>query len=141
MPESDSTASVPAEPYPFEFALAETALVIIDMQRDFVEPGGFGESLGNDVDQLRVVIPVLANVLEKAREAGLLVIHTREGHLPDLSDCPPNKLWRSRQIGAGIGDGIGTGTAAIRSFAGAIDDGPAICCRLEAGADTGFATV
>jgi len=94
MPETEPKASVPAEPYPFEFSLADTALVIIDMQRDFVEPGGFGESLGNDVDQLRVVIPVLADVLEKARAAGLLVIHTREGHLPDLSDCPPSTLNR-----------------------------------------------
>jgi nicotinamidase-related amidase len=95
MPELEPpTASVPAQPYPFNFSLTETALVIIDMQRDFVEPGGFGESLGNDVNELRGVIPVLADALEKCREAGILVIHTREGHLPDLSDCPPAKLTR-----------------------------------------------
>jgi nicotinamidase-related amidase len=94
MPELETTASVPAQPYPFDFSLNDTALVIIDMQRDFVEPGGFGESLGNDVNELRGVIPVLADVLEKVREAGVLVIHTREGHLPDLSDCPPAKLTR-----------------------------------------------
>ena len=86
--------TVPADPYPFAFDPAHTALVLIDMQRDFVEPGGFGETLGNDVGQLRAVIPPLRAVLAAAREAGLTVIHTREGHLPDLSDCPPAKLNR-----------------------------------------------
>jgi nicotinamidase-related amidase len=90
------TTAVPASPYPFELSLADTALVVIDMQRDFVEPGGFGESLGNDVGRLRGVIPVLAGVLQAAREAGMLVVHTREGHLPDLSDCPPAKLRRGK---------------------------------------------
>jgi nicotinamidase-related amidase len=90
------TTAVPASPYPFELALADTALVLIDMQRDFVEPGGFGESLGNDVGRLRGVIPVLAGVLRAAREAGMFVVHTREGHLPDLSDCPPAKLRRGK---------------------------------------------
>ena len=96
------TAAVEAAPYPFELSLAGTALVIIDMQRDFVEPGGFGESLGNDVGELRGVIPVLAGVLDAARTAGMFVVHTREGHLPDLSDCPPAKLRRgspSQRIG------------------------------------------
>jgi nicotinamidase-related amidase len=68
--------------------------VIIDMQRDFCEPGGFGETLGNDVSLLRSVIPPLQAVLTAYREAGLTVIHTREGHVPDLSDCPPAKLNR-----------------------------------------------
>lgn len=86
--------SVEAEPYPFGFDLATTALLLIDMQRDFVEPGGFGETLGNDVGMLRKVIPPLQEVLAAARSAGMLVIHTREGHLPDLSDCPPAKLNR-----------------------------------------------
>jgi nicotinamidase-related amidase len=117
MPQTEPRASVPAEPYPFEFALDDTALVIIDMQRDFVEPGGFGESLGNDVDQLRVVIPVLANVLEKARAAGLLVIHTREGHLPDLSDCPPSKLSRGNPSQR-IGDPSPNGRILIRGEKG-----------------------
>ena len=85
---------VDAEPYPFQFDLATTALVIIDMQRDFVEPGGFGETLGNDVSLLQAVIPPLQNVLAACRAAGLTVIHTREGHVPDLSDCPPAKLHR-----------------------------------------------
>jgi nicotinamidase-related amidase len=117
MPELDPTASVPAEPYPFEFSLDDTALVIIDMQRDFVEPGGFGESLGNDVDQLRAVIPVLAGVLQDARDAGLLVIHTREGHLPDLSDCPPSKLTRGKPSQR-IGDPSPNGRILIRGEKG-----------------------
>jgi biuret amidohydrolase len=83
-----------AEPGPFTFDLASTALVIIDMQRDFCEPGGFGETLGNDVSLLRAVIPPLRAVLAAARAVGLTVIHTREGHRPDLSDCPPAKLNR-----------------------------------------------
>ncbi|MCW2527780.1 MAG: isochorismatase hydrolase [Pseudonocardiales bacterium] len=89
-----TTISVEAAPAPFTFDPATTALVIIDMQRDFVEPGGFGETLGNDVAQLRKVIEPLQAVLADARARGLTVIHTREGHLPDLSDCPPAKLLR-----------------------------------------------
>jgi nicotinamidase-related amidase len=91
-----TTSTVPAEPYPFEFDIDSTALVVIDMQRDFVEPGGFGESLGNDTAQLRTVVPVLQGVLAATRAAGMLVVHTREGHRPDLSDCPPSKLRRGR---------------------------------------------
>jgi nicotinamidase-related amidase len=86
--------TVPAEPYPFEFDPDTTALVIIDMQRDFVEPGGFGETLGNDVSLLQSVVPPLREVLDTARAIGMTVIHTREGHVPDLSDCPPAKLTR-----------------------------------------------
>jgi nicotinamidase-related amidase len=117
MPAPDRTLDVPAEPYPFEFTLQDTALVIIDMQRDFVEPGGFGESLGNDVDQLRAVVPVLAEVLKKAREAGLFVIHTREGHRPDLSDCPPAKLNRGKPSQR-IGDPSPNGRILIRGEKG-----------------------
>jgi nicotinamidase-related amidase len=83
-----------ADPGPYEFDLASTALVIIDMQRDFCEPGGFGETLGNDVGLLRTVIEPLQAVLAAARATGMTVVHTREGHLPDLSDCPPAKLQR-----------------------------------------------
>ncbi|WUH89679.1 cysteine hydrolase [Streptomyces sp. NBC_00433] len=83
-----------AAPYPFSFDLATTALVLIDMQRDFLEPGGFGASLGNDVDELRRTIAPLRAVLDACRAAGMTVVHTREGHLPDLSDCPPSKLLR-----------------------------------------------
>lgn len=86
--------TVDASPYPFTFHPESTALLIIDMQRDFVEPGGFGETLGNDVSKLQKVIPPLVRLLGAARAAGLPVIHTREGHLPDLSDCPPAKLNR-----------------------------------------------
>jgi nicotinamidase-related amidase len=88
--------TVQADPYPFEFDPGHAALLVIDMQRDFVEPGGFGETLGNDVSQLRAVIPPLAAALAATREAGITVIHTREGHLPDLSDCPPAKLNRGK---------------------------------------------
>jgi nicotinamidase-related amidase len=86
--------TVPADPYPFAFDPARAALLVIDMQRDFVEPGGFGETLGNDVSLLRAVIPPLQAALAATRDAGITVIHTREGHLPDLSDCPPAKLTR-----------------------------------------------
>jgi nicotinamidase-related amidase len=91
-----------ARPFPARFDPATTALVIIDMQRDFLLPGGFGETLGNDVSQLQKVVPPLVDLLAASRAAGMLVIHTREGHLPDLSDCPPAKLNRgapSKRIG------------------------------------------
>ena len=90
------SATVPALPYPFTFDPATTALVVIDMQRDFLEPGGFGESLGNDVEQLRRTIAPTEALLAGCRELGLLIIHTREGHVPDLSDCPPAKLKRGK---------------------------------------------
>jgi len=86
--------NVTAEPYDFGFDPRTTALLVIDMQRDFLEPGGFGETLGNDVGQLRRTIAPTAALLAGCRELGLTIIHTREGHLPDLSDCPPAKLAR-----------------------------------------------
>jgi nicotinamidase-related amidase len=86
--------NVDARPSPYTFDPASTALLVIDMQRDFLEPGGFGESLGNDVGQLRRTIAPLAALLAGWRAARLPVIHTREGHLGDLSDCPPAKLSR-----------------------------------------------
>ena len=91
-----SPATVAAEPGPFPLPEGKVALIVIDMQRDFLLPGGFGETLGNDVSLLQKVVPPLAEVLGAARESGLLVIHTREGHLPDLSDCPPAKLQRGK---------------------------------------------
>jgi nicotinamidase-related amidase len=93
---------VPAEPSRFRLIPGQTALIVIDMQRDFLLPGGFGETLGNDVDQLLKVVPPLADLIAAARAAGIMVIHTREGHEPDLSDCPPAKLNRgapSKRIG------------------------------------------
>ena len=93
---------IPAEPYEFECELGSTALLMIDFQRDFVEPGGFGEQLGNDVSLLRAAIPAAEKILAAARGAGMLVIHTREGHRPDLTDCPPTKLARGH-LTTGIG--------------------------------------
>ncbi|WP_250009516.1 cysteine hydrolase family protein [Actinoplanes sp. M2I2] len=86
--------TVDARPAPFTFDNDSTALLVIDMQRDFLLPGGFGESLGNDVAQLSRTIQPLAALLAAWRGAGLPIIHTREGHRPDLSDCPPAKLRR-----------------------------------------------
>jgi biuret amidohydrolase len=83
-----------AEPFDLAFEPKHTALVMIDMQRDFVEPGGFGEALGNDVSLVRTAIEPCERLLAAARKAGLLVIHTREGHRADLTDCPPAKLTR-----------------------------------------------
>ena len=93
---------VQAEPSPFRLVAGKTALIVIDMQRDFLLPGGFGESLGNDVGQLLKVVPPLADLIAAARSTGIMVIHTREGHEPDLTDCPPAKLNRgapSKRIG------------------------------------------
>lgn len=95
--------AVQAEPYAFEFEPRSCALVIIDMQRDFVDPGGFGEALGNDVSLLRKAIAPTQNVLEAARRRKMLVIHTREGHRPDLSDLPQSKKLRGK-LKNGIGD-------------------------------------
>lgn len=86
--------SIVAEPFDLSLDPASTALVVIDMQRDFLQPKGFGELLGNDVSLLRGAIEPARAVLEAARAAGLLVVHTREGHRPDLTDCPPAKLTR-----------------------------------------------
>ena len=94
---------VEAQPYAFAFDPATTALLVIDMQRDVLLPGGFGETLGNDVAQLASVVTALEAVLPAVRAAGMLVVHTREGHLPDLSDCPPAKLRRGKPSGR-IGD-------------------------------------
>ncbi|KQO52405.1 cysteine hydrolase family protein [Methylobacterium sp. Leaf85] len=83
-----------AQPSPLPFDASSTALLIIDMQRDFLEPGGFGESLGNDASLLASAVPPTRALLDVARASGLLVVHTREGHRPDLSDAPPAKLER-----------------------------------------------
>lgn len=104
---------VDAQPAAFAFDPARTALLVIDMQRDFVEPGGFGETLGNDVSLLQAVIPPLRRVLAATRAAGVSVIHTREGHRPDLSDCPPAKLNRGNPS-LRIGDAGPRGRILIR---------------------------
>lgn len=96
-------AAVQAEPYEYEFHTRSCALMIIDMQRDFVDPGGFGEALGNDVSLLRKAIGPIKKVLAAARKKQMLVIHTREGHRQDLSDLPQNKKLRGK-LKAGIGD-------------------------------------
>ncbi len=85
---------IQADPFPLELDVATTALLIIDMQRDFVLPGGFGEKLGNDTSLLLAAVEPTRQVLDGARKKGMLVIHTREGHRPDLTDCPPAKLTR-----------------------------------------------
>jgi nicotinamidase-related amidase len=102
-----------ASPSPYVFEPTTTALLVIDMQRDFLEPGGFGETLGNDVSQLRRTIEPTAALLRACRAAGLAVIHTREGHEADLSDCPPAKLARGRPSQR-IGDAGPMGRILIR---------------------------
>jgi biuret amidohydrolase len=93
-PQGGTTRRVDARPTPYSFDPESVALLVIDMQRDFLLPGGFGESLGNDVSQLRRTIGPLSALMAAWRAAGLPIIHTREGHEPDLSDCPPAKLAR-----------------------------------------------
>ena len=109
--------SIPAEPYPFDFTPEACALLIIDMQRDFLEPGGFGEALGNDVGQLRLAIAPARHLLEAARGAGLAVIHTREGHRADLADLPPAKLKRGNPA-LRIGDPAAMGRLLVRGEPG-----------------------
>ena len=109
--------SLDAEPYPYEFDPAHTALVIIDMQRDFLEPGGFGEMLGNDVSQLRRTIEPNQRLLAAWRAAGLQVIHTREGHRSDLSDLPLAKKVRGRSPTT-IGDTGPMGRILVRGESG-----------------------
>jgi nicotinamidase-related amidase len=109
--------SVDAEPYPFEFVPSQCALLIIDMQRDFLEPGGFGEMLGNDVSQLRRTIEPNRALLDAWRKAGLKVIHTREGHRPDLTDLPYAKKVRGRSATC-IGDSGPMGRILVRGEPG-----------------------
>jgi nicotinamidase-related amidase len=109
--------SVDAFPYPYRFNPRNTALVVIDMQRDFIEEGGFGSALGNDVRPLGAIVPAVAALLALTREAGMLVVHTRESHLPDLSDCPPAKRSRGNPSLA-IGDAGPMGRVLVRGEPG-----------------------
>src|SRR5881394_1721453 len=86
--------TIPARPYPYDFVPGRTALVVIDMQRDFIEKGGFGDSLGNDVSRLEAIVPTTARLLALFRRHHWSIVHTREAHKPDLSDCPPSKIKR-----------------------------------------------
>ncbi|CAN7677272.1 cysteine hydrolase family protein [Caballeronia sp. LjRoot31] len=111
------TITIPALPSPFTFEPSTTALVIIDMQRDFIEPGGFGESLGNDVSLLAQIVPTVSALLALARESGWFVVHTRESHAADLSDCPRSKRLRGAP-NARIGDEGPMGRVLIRGEPG-----------------------
>jgi nicotinamidase-related amidase len=112
-----TTLQFAAEPYPLDFDPQSTALLMIDMQRDFLEPGGFGEMLGNDVSLLRSAIEPSKRVLLAARAAGLFIVHTREGHRPDLTEAPPTKIARGR-LSCGIGDPGPMGRILIRGERG-----------------------
>jgi nicotinamidase-related amidase len=108
---------IDAEPYAYPFDPGAAALLIIDMQRDFLEPGGFGESLGNDVSLLRRAIAPTKRLLAAAREAGLAVIHTREGHRADLADLAPTKKTRGNPS-LKIGDPGAMGRLLVRGEPG-----------------------
>jgi len=110
--------SIPAAPFNFTFDPAHAALVVIDMQRDFLEPGGFGESLGNDLAPVRAIVPTVAALIALFRAHGWPILHTREAHLSDLSDCPPAKRLRGKPS-LRIGDPGPMGRILIRGEPGA----------------------